>query len=281
MVSVSPTVSGFYRVLLGGVALVLWLLVTGRWSLPSTTVRLVLAAAAVFFALDLWFWHRGIWLIGPGLSTLLANLQVFFMLAAGLLFYREKPSPVQMLAAVLAVAGLATVFGGDWFALEPGFRPGVGLGLLTALSYAGYLLCMRRARRDAGDWLPANEVAVVSVAVAVLLGLAAVVERESLAAVSVGDLGWLMAYGVLAHACGWMLIASSLTEVTAAEVGLVLLLQPALSLVWDMIFFGRDFSIVELAGIAICLFAIFLGSQRRVSRQLRAGVSSGRDEGGG
>jgi len=263
LVSVAPTTSGFYRALIGGLALTIFLAGTRRFR-PARGVATALGAAALFFALDLWFWHRSILLIGPGLSTLLANLQVFVMIAAGLVLFGERPTAVQVVAAPLAILGLALILGGDWFALEAGYRRGVLLGLLTAVSYAGYLLSMRRARRDARDPLPAAEVAVVSLLVALLLGAAALAEGGSLAVPTVSDLAWLLAYGVLAHAAGLMLIASSLTAVTAAEVGIALLLQPALSLVWDVLFFGRGLSAVEVVGVLLTLFAIALGSQRRV-----------------
>lgn len=263
LVSVSPTSSGFYRTFFGGLALLAYLAVARRGRSPIT-IGIAIASAAVFFALDLWFWHRSVLLIGPGLSTLLANLQVFFMIAAGAILFREKPRWIQVVAAPLAFAGLALILGTDWVAPESGFRAGVVLGFLTALSYAGYLLSMRRARAGARDPLPAVEVATVSMIVAVLLGAAALVEGNSLAIPTLADLGWLLAYGVLAHAFGLMLIASSLTEATAAEVGIALLLQPALSLLWDGLFFGRLFTGAELSGIALTLIAIFLGSLRRV-----------------
>lgn len=264
LVSVSPTVVGFYRTLFGGTALVLYLLVT-RGRCPRRAIWAALGAAATFFALDLWFWHRSILLIGPGLSTLLANLQVFFMLAAGIVLFREKPTLSQLVAAPLAILGLALILGSDWLGLGTGYRRGVVLGVLTAMAYAGYLLSMRRARREATDPAPAPEVAVVSLLVACLLGLAALAEGDALAIPTPADLGWLLAYGVLAHAFGLMLIGSALTEVTAAEVGIALLLQPTLSLLWDVLFFSREFGGIETVGVAVTLAAIFLGSQRRAS----------------
>jgi drug/metabolite transporter (DMT)-like permease len=271
LVEVSPTASGFYRSLIGGLALAAFLGLTRRFQL-SRAAWVALGSAAVFFALDLWFWHRSILLIGPGLSTLVANLQVFFMILAGLILFHERPSAVQLLAAPLAIVGLALIVGDDWFGLEAGFRLGVVLGLLAAMSYAGYLLSMRRARRDARDPLPAAEVAVISLLVAFLLGIAALAEGNSLVVPTVSDLGWLLAYGLLAHALGLMFIASSLTEVSAAEVGIVLLLQPSLSFVWDILFFGRRLSGIELVGVAITLIAIALGSQRRIRRGRGPGV---------
>ena len=40
---------------------------------------------------------------------------------------------------------------------------------------------------------------------------------------------------------------------------MILLLQPALAFVWDMLFFNRETTVVGLAGIAITLGAIYLG----------------------
>ena len=67
LVDVSPTTSGFYRVFIGGVALSLFLIATGRRLDLSRRARWILAGSAVFFALDLWFWHRSINYVGPGL----------------------------------------------------------------------------------------------------------------------------------------------------------------------------------------------------------------------
>jgi drug/metabolite transporter (DMT)-like permease len=263
LVSVPPTSSAFYRTLFGGAALAIYLVVDRRRPFPRRAIWLALGSAAVFFALDLWFWHRSILLIGPGLATLIANLQVFFMIAAGVLLFRERPGWIQVAAAPLAFVGLTLILGSDWSALDQGFRAGVVLGLLTAMSYAGYLLSMRRARSNARDPLPIVEVASVSILVALMLGIASMAEGGSLEIPTLGDLGWLLAYGVLVHAFGLMLIASSLTDVTAAEVGIALLLQPALSLLWDVLLFERTFNGVEVFGVVLTLAAIFLGAQRR------------------
>ena len=264
LAAVSPTTSGFYRTLFGGVALMLFIALTRKGRRLPRPAIVAVALAAVFFALDLWFWHRSVLLIGPGLSTLLANLQVFVMIAAGVVLFRERPGRIQLLAAPLAIAGLALILGGDWAELAPGFRAGVILGLLTALSYAGYLLALRQARSGSGGGAPVTEVAAVSLLTALLLGAAAFTEGSSLAIPSPGDLGWLLAYGIVAHAFGWLLITSSLAEVAATQVGIALLLQPALSLLWDVVFFGRAFTVVEALGVLVTLVAIFLGSLRRV-----------------
>jgi drug/metabolite transporter (DMT)-like permease len=267
LVSVSPTTSGFYRVFIGGLALTLFLLVTRQRLQLTRRVWLLLAAGAVFFALDLWFWHRSINYIGPGLSTLLANFQVFFMMAAGVLLLGQRPRAVQVVAVPLALAGLGMIVGFDWQSLPADYRLGVILGLLTAVAYAGYMLTMRVARTGSPHRLPTREVAIVSLGSAAILGISALTEGVSLAVPTVSDAAWLLAYGLVSHCLGLLFIASSLPKVSTTEAGIALLLQPTLSFAWDVLFFARPLTATELAGAAIALLAIYMGS-RQPSKQL-------------
>ena len=68
-----------------------------------------------------------------------------------------------------------------------------------------------------------------------------------------------------------MFIASSLAKVTTTEVGIALLLQPSLSYVWDVLFFGRTVTAVEISGAVITLCAIFLGATRPSKKLERSG----------
>jgi len=183
---------------------------------------------------------------------------------------RQRPRAVQLFAVPLALFGLALIVGLDWNSLPADYRLGVVFGLLTAVVYAGYMLTMRAARTDSTDPLPVREVAVISIGSALLLGLAAIAEGESLLIPSYLDAAWLVGYGVLSQCFGLLLIASSLLKVSTPEAGLELLLQPILSFTWDVVFFARPMTLVELGGAAIALFAIYLGS-RPASKQLQGG----------
>ncbi|MEO1581323.1 MAG: DMT family transporter [Pseudomonadota bacterium] len=266
LVSVPATTSAFYRVAFGGAALVLWLLLRGGFRLPRPSVSLLLIAAAAMFAADLWFWHRSIIYIGPGLATLIANFQVFIMTVAGIVFFGQKPHLRQVIAIPTALGGLALIVGVDWSALAPDYRAGVIFGLLTAASYAGYLLLFRQAQAYSvskpSDGLPTRELALVSLASAVMLGTMAGVEGESLAIPTWSDGAWLVSYAVFAHVLGWLFIASSLAHVPAALIGLSLLLQPLLSFIWDIALFDRPIVTREVFGASLALAGIWLGSRR-------------------
>lgn len=268
LTSVSPTASGFYRLAIGGAALLLVLLVTKRRFELSRRAWQILAAGTVFFALDIWFFHASIVIVGPGLSTLLSNFQVFFMMLGGVLFLGQKPRLLQLIAIPLALFGLGLIVGFDWRALSAEYRWGVIVGLLAGLFYAAYMLMMRASRRDASDPLPVSEVAAVSIGSAILLGAAAFVEGESLLIPTAVDAIWLVNYGVLSQCIGLLLIASSLRLVTTTQAGIALLLQPALSFVWDVLFFDRPMTMTELLGALLALGAIYMGT-RGGSKQLK------------
>ncbi|MBT8099934.1 MAG: DMT family transporter [Gammaproteobacteria bacterium] len=266
LVDVSATTSGFYRVAIGGVALAIYLLVSGQRLRLSNWAWKMLLVAAVFYALDLWFWHRSINIVGPGLATLLANFQVFFMMLAGVVLLHQKPGAAQLVAIPLALLGLGLIVGVDWKNAPGDYRLGVIFGLLTAVAYAGYLLTMRLVRAKSEHKIPSREIAVMSIAVAVMLAASAAIEGESLAIPSLTDAGWLAGYGLLSHALGLMFIASSLPQVSTTEAGLALLLQPTLSFIWDILLFARPMTVTEILGATLALFAIYLGA-RRPSKQ--------------
>jgi drug/metabolite transporter (DMT)-like permease len=211
--------------------------------------------------MDLWFWHRSIGYVGPGLATLLGNFQVFFMMLAGAVLLHQRPHVRQLIAVPLAMGGLTLIVGLDWATLPADYRLGIVFGLLTAVTYAGYLLSLRAVRARSAHRSAAREVAVVSLATAVLLGTAAATEGASLAIPTLADAGWLLSYGILSHCIGWLLIAAALPRVSATEAGLALLLQPTLSFVWDVLFFARAVTLIEWIGAVIVLGAIYLGSR--------------------
>ena len=261
LVDVGATTSAFWRLAIGGVVIAAWLLITRRRLMLSKRVWGVLLLAALFLAADLWFYHRSIQLIGPGLSTLLANFQVFVMAAAGVVILRQLPTARQLVAIPLALFGLALIVGVDWDGLPPDYRAGISFGLGAAVTYAGYLLGMRHARRDATNRVPTREIAIVSLAGAVMLGVTVLAEDGTLAITSQTDLAWLACYGVLSHGLGMLFIASSLPHVSTTQAGVALLLQPTLSFAWDVLFFARPMTAVQVLGAAIALFAIYLGSR--------------------
>jgi drug/metabolite transporter (DMT)-like permease len=263
VVDVPPTASAFYRVLFGGLMLLGWLVLSRRGRWPARRTLAWLALAGLAFAADLWAWHRSIWYVGPGLATLLANFQVFVLGLAGIWLFGERSGWRFWMAIPMALAGLALVIGFDWASLSLRYRWGIAFGLLTALFYAAYILSLRASRRGGETDSPAAGLAVASLVSALALGILAPAGGESLAIPSLQDGMLLLLYALVAQVLGWILISGSLAQVPASRVGLILLLQPTLALLWDALFFARSFGARELVGASLAIGAIYLGSRRR------------------
>jgi drug/metabolite transporter (DMT)-like permease len=272
---VSPAASGFYRVFFGG--LVLLAIAAARrerlWN--GGRYLFMQAACAVLLFLDLVAWHTSIHYIGPGLATLLANLQVFLLALYGVVVLREGLSLALALAVPLGFVGLHTLVGVQWETLAGMERTGIWLGLFTAGCYAGFLVLLRRLQTMAEALSPLSNLAVISALTAVLFALNAVRAEESIRIPDVQSLICLAGYGVFSQVVGWFLITRSLGGVRASLAGLLLLLQPSLSMLWDVLFFGKALTPSAGGGAVLTLAAIYLGSLRPAGRALKTPGRSG------
>jgi drug/metabolite transporter (DMT)-like permease len=104
---------------------------------------------------------------------------------------------------------------------------------------------------------------VVSFATALFLGLEMIRNGESFAIPDMQSLSSLVGLALMSQTLGWFLIGHSLPRIPAAVAGLVLLLQPSLSFVWDVLFFNRETSAMAWTGVVLALCAIYIGATSR------------------
>ncbi|TVS10926.1 MAG: DMT family transporter [Wenzhouxiangella sp.] len=270
LAEVAPTTSAFYRMVFGTLTFAILLLARPemRTGLRANWAGSLLIGA--LFAADLWFWHRSIIYIGPGLATLLANFQVFILTAVGVIWFRERLGWRFSSGLGLAMLGLWLLFGREWAILSPEFRLGVILGLLTALAYALYLLSLRGLQIRHGHIRPEARLAQVTICCGLILGILNFAEGNSFAIPDLNTLLVLIALGVFCQVLGWLFITRGMPFLPAGLVGLLLLLQPSASISWDMIVFGLRLGLFELIGVTLALAGIYLGfrsaARQRVAR---------------
>jgi drug/metabolite transporter (DMT)-like permease len=267
LANVGPATSAFYRVAIGGAVLVAAALFL-RLRLWNGTRHLLLAGGcALAFALDLWAYHQSVLFIGPGLGTILPNFQVFVLAGAGVLFFGEPLRGRFLVAVPLAVVGLLMVVGVDWSSLPDTYRQGVVYGLCAAVFYAAFTLTLRRLQAVRPPLEPAANLALVCIVTSLLLGVEMAAVGESFAVPDARSWAALLALGVCSQVVGWVLITRSLPVVPASLVGLLLLLQPSLAFLWDMLLFRRPTTAANAAGVALTLGAIYLGLSGRARRK--------------
>ena len=227
---------------------------------PLRTRKLAIPAG-ILFAADLIFWHHAIADVGAGLATVLGNTQVVVVPFVAWLLLSERVEARLLAALPLVCSGVVLISG----VLETGAygdHPvrGVVYGLLTGLSYAGFILVLRRAgadlRRPAGPLFDATAVAAIACVVAgVIVGEADLVPTWPAH-------GWLLLLALSSQVVGWLLITVSLPRLPAALTSVTLTIQPVGSVLLGVVLLGEDPSALQLVGV-VCILAGLLAIARR------------------
>lgn len=258
----APTVSGFYRMFFGGCMLLAWVAMRGAWR-PFTWRDVWWTTwPALGFSADLIQWHRSILWLGPGIATLLTNFQVFLMALVGFAFYRERPGRWFVPGMLLAIVGLWLLVGAHWAAFDVQHRLGVWLGLGSGLAYTVYLLSFRHALKTHTRLSPAQFLGLMSLLSALLLWLWGLGEGESFALQGAQSWSVLLALGFFGQVLAWLLMVRAMPRLPASLVGLLLLLQPTLAFVLDVLLLGRPTALDDWVGLWLALAGILLGALR-------------------
>jgi drug/metabolite transporter (DMT)-like permease len=228
-----------------------------------TRERLLAIPAGIFFAADLIFWHHAIADVGAGLATVLGNLQVVVVPFVAWAMLGERIEARLLAALPLVCSGVVLISG----VLETGAygeHPlrGVVFGILTGITYAGFLLVLRQSgsdlRRLAGPLFDATLVATV---VAVIAGLAL---GEADLVPSWPAHAWLVTLALTSQVLGWLLISSSLPRLPAALTSVTLTIQPVGSVLLGVVLLGEEPTGLQLAGVACILAGLLAIARRRV-----------------
>jgi drug/metabolite transporter (DMT)-like permease len=265
LADVQPATAAIFRCLyaLPALGLLAWLEDRRHGSRPLRERRLAIPAG-IFFAADLIFWHHSIGDVGAGLATVLGNTQVVVVPFVAWLVLGERVG-ARLLAALPLVCGGVVLISGVLETGAYGDHPirGVVYGVLTGLSYAGFILVLRQSgadlRRPAGTLLDATAIATVA---AVIAGFAA---GEADLVPSWPAHGWLVLLALSSQVLGWMLITVSLPRLPAALTSVTLTIQPVGSVLLGVILLGEQPSALQLAGVA-CILAGLLAIARRPAK---------------
>ncbi len=262
LAAVSPDSAGFYRMLFASLSLpALVIIKRASLRLPRRALGL-LVCCGLFLSVDFMCWHRSIHYVGPGLATLIGNFQVFFTALFSWLLLKEKIGRLFLVAILMAMLGMAFITGADISSLGENYRLGLSLGLATAVMYSGYILLLKSAMNREGISGVAAML-VVSITSTVALGVITPAGGHSFVIPDAGSFWALVGAGVGCTTIGWSLISTAIKYTTATITGLVLLLQPALAFVWDVLFFSRPTTGREVIGVMLVLSAIYVGSYKR------------------
>jgi drug/metabolite transporter (DMT)-like permease len=256
---VTPNVSAFYRVFFGGIILLAAAAYRGELKWLGVRQFILSTLCGLLFALDLWFYHYCVEYVGPGLGTILPNFQVIILAAIGIVFLREPLRVIFLLSLPLAFVGLIMVVGLNWAQLEQVYRIGIYFGLACAVCYAAFILTLRKLQSQQEGVSFFYVLTVVSFTSSFFLASEVYHSHNSFKIPDLQSFYALAALGLFSQSVGWILISNALPKIRASLSGLILLLQPALAFVWDVVFFKRPTTPLNWLGVLIALAAIYLG----------------------
>ena len=257
---VSPTSSAFYRVFFGGIILIFLTILNKELKWYGFRHIALVSFCSLIFALDLYFYHSTIKYIGPGLGTILPNFQVIILTGAGMFFFKEKLHLSFFVSIPFAFSGLLMIVGVNWSNLPELYQIGIIMGILTAFLYASFLLSLRKLQTSMEKSSFFYVLMLVSLATAFFLAIEMVRSGDSFTIPTIKSFLALGSLGMFSQVIGWILITNALPHVRASYSGLILLIQPALAFVWDVLFFGRPTTIINWAGVVLALCAIYIAT---------------------
>ncbi len=259
LVHVGPTTALFFRFLFGGSTLFITAFIIKIPLFRDLRSFLFAALAGFLFTLDLFFWHRSILYVGPGLSTILANFQVFILTLIGIIFMGERLRFRFIVSVILAFSGLILLTDLNFNSMPPLYLRGIIYGLLTACCYAGITLTIQKSQRLPKKLDPVSNMAWLCFFGSLFGSLGVAASGETFIIPDMESLLILMAYGIICSGIGWFFITKGLPKVSISMAGLSLILQPAFAFTWDILFFEKPVTTLNILGAAISITAIYVG----------------------
>jgi drug/metabolite transporter (DMT)-like permease len=253
---VSPSTAAFFRCFWA--LPVLWLLdrrEQRRYGPRTMRDRLPLWGAGVMFAADLTFWHHSIEAVGAGLATVLGNIQVLLVGLLAWVFLAERPERRSLTAIPVVFGGvilISGVVGSGAYGDDP--MLGVVFGVLTAITYALFILILRHGNTD--DRRPAGPLFDATLSGAIF---------SAIGGIAVGDIdwtpgleaqAWLVLLALSSQVLGWLLISVSLPRLPAVLTSIVLMLQPVSTVFLGAILLSESPSPVQLLGVAVVVAGV-------------------------
>ncbi|KAE9529404.1 DMT family transporter [Testudinibacter aquarius] len=255
----------FWRLLVA--ALIFWgLMRQFKQKLPQSRKAIGMALlSGVFLGLDLALWHESIYAVGPGISTLLNSLQIFFLAAIGFIWFAERLTQLQLCSLLLAICGVALIASPEF-----GYNSNASWGFVSGIISGGMLaLSMVFVRKTQQVEQTALFPLMLLISLGGMLALflpSLLLNSHNLYPTTWRDIGLVLLYGALMQCFAWGLIAYAIPLLSLSVTGLLLLSEPVAALLIDYFWLLKPINRLQWLGAGLTLLAIYLGSLRTKKR---------------
>ncbi|MBR7059417.1 MAG: DMT family transporter [Neisseriaceae bacterium] len=219
--------------------------------------------SGIFLALDLSFWHESLRSVGPGISTLLNSLQIFFLAFIARFFFQEKQTIYRLIGLLLAFIGVVMISLPEWSHNENAAY-GIIIGLLSAAMLSLSMTFIRIAHSfEKIDIFPMMFLISISGGITSLLISIVINDNILILPTNINDLILLVIYGVVMQCMAWGMIAYAVPLLSLTLTGLLLLTESIAALFIDFIILHKPISVLQIAGAVLTMIAIAIGSYHK------------------
>ena len=265
-VSIGSYAIALWRVFIGGIVFLILSRYFGQKLPESNKAKQFCMLSGVFLGFDLAFWHESIHAVGPGISTLLNSMQIFFLAAIAWFFFGERQSKLQLFSMILSVIGILLI-------AHPELRHnshggyGIFIGLISGAAMAASMACIRQAHLAEPVALFPLMLLVSVGAVGALIVPSILIDSSHFWPTNTKDILLIMIYGVVMQCFAWGLIAYAVPLLSLTLTGLLLLSEPVAAILIDFFLLNKSINTVQWTGTALTLLAIYLGSLKPRHKQ--------------
>ncbi|MDN3453189.1 MULTISPECIES: DMT family transporter [unclassified Psychrobacter] len=258
----------FWRLAISGVVFAVLAKIMGQRMPKSRRAIFYSLLSGAFLGLDLALWHESIYAVGPGISTLLNSLQIFFLAAIGFLYFNERQSIVQLISLFLAMLGVAMI-GSPEFAHNKAATWGFVTGIVSGAMLAASMTFIRKTHdTEPTPIFMLMQLISIGGVLAMIVPMF-VFDTGNILPNTWSEIVWVLIYGTVMQCLAWGLIAYSIPKLSLALTGLLLLSEPIAALVIDYSWLDKPINTLQWSGALLTMFAIYLGSLKPKPRALR------------
>ena len=230
-------------------------------------IKKVLIIAVVGLIMNTIVFHVALIYLPGTFVMILENLAPVFVFTATLIFYGIRPKSIEILALLLSFIGiLFIVFGKSSFPeLSGGFYIGVILGILTGVTFGGYIFFSADLMRDFKN--APNQIICFLFKIFVISAVACtpfLFTSKTLPSTST-QWFWLFEMGIMQSGLAYLFWNFALSHIKANTASILFLLTIIFTTINEIIFLNLKLNLyLILGGLCICGAGYLIKSMRQI-----------------
>lgn len=248
----SGLISAFYRMAIAFTVLLPVVLWKNQWKLPSLSLTLLALLSGVLFGCDVAFWNIAIVESTATQASLLTNLSPIWVGIITFLFLKNKPSSNFWMGTLIALLGMITIVGFQFF-IAFQFNRAFIFGLLSGVFYAFYLLISKRVLAQV-NILSFMFMSLFSSAI--FLGFINFAAGEAFYGYTLKTWMVLIIQAVVCQLLAWFSLSYAIKYIRTTRVSLSLLAQAFITALLAWLFLNEAISLQMILGGLVLLVGI-------------------------